>query len=95
MTGAHGDLLGAWDKESGPETARKLMRSALDDAIGRKSVIVDRKGVPHDIVVKDWEPLRTILPYIARKMPEAQEHSGPDGEPIIINLNPFPKTDGL
>lgn len=73
LTGAHGDLLAAWDKEAGPKTARDLMRSALEDAKGRKSDIVDRKGNHYEITIKDWDPIKAILPYIARRMPDVLE----------------------
>ena len=75
LTGAHGDLIAAWDKVSGPETAKKLMKSALDEAIvGREIIRYDNKG--NEIgrqVVKDFEPIGKILPFIARKMPETLE----------------------
>ena len=75
LTGAHGDLIAAWDKVSGPETAKKLMKSALDEAIvGREIIRYDNKG--NEIgrqIVKDFEPIGKILPFIARKMPETLE----------------------
>jgi hypothetical protein len=75
LIGAHGDLIAAWDKVSGPETAKKLMKSALDEAIvGREIIRYDSRG--NEIgrqVVKDFEPIGKILPFIARKMPETLE----------------------
>ena len=75
LTGAHGDLIAAWDKVSGPETAKKLMKSALEEAIvGRVVIRVDKQG--NEIgrqIVKDFEPIGKLLPFIARKMPETLE----------------------
>ena len=72
LVGAHGDLIAAWDKVSGPETAKKLMKSALEEAIvGRVVIRVDKQG--NEIgrqIVKDFEPIGKLLPFIARKMPE-------------------------
>lgn len=56
LTGAHGDLLNAWDKVAGPITAQVIMKAAVEKA---------KAG--------DFEALRTILPYIARKMPDTIE----------------------
>lgn len=32
LTGAHGDLLFAWDKVAGPETAKEIMKAAIEKA---------------------------------------------------------------
>ena len=56
LLGAHGDLLTAWDRVSGPETAYRMMQVAVRESLAG-----------------NWEPIRTILPYIARKMPETVE----------------------
>ena len=71
LTGAHGDLLAAWDKVSGPITAQKLMKAAIETALGLEVKTPDGKIAGK--LPPDWEPLRTILPYIARKMPESLE----------------------
>ena len=56
LSGAHGDLLTAWDCVAGPETAKTIMKAAVEKA---------KSG--------DFEALRTILPYIARRMPDTLE----------------------
>lgn len=61
------DLVEAWHVAAGPQTALKLMRSAIDQALAR-----DSDGKPTG-EKPDWEPLRTILPYVARKLPEGLE----------------------
>lgn len=64
-------MLSAWDKVAGPETAKRLMKSAIEDAEGRKANVIDRTGKAVEIVVKDWEPLKTILPYIAKRLTDS------------------------
>ena len=56
LRGAHGDLILAWDRASGPETALEIMRTAVAQA---------KEG--------NFEGLRTVLPFIARKMPDTIE----------------------
>lgn len=82
MTGAHGDLLAAWDKVSGPETAKQLMKSAISEAVGREEPVLDDKGEPVldkkgkpkvKKLAPNFDPLAKILPYIARRMPETIE----------------------
>ena len=81
MTGAHGDLLAAWDKVSGPITAIKLMKSAVEDAIGVEepifgkdgNPILDENGKPYMRTVKSWDGFKSVVPYIARKMPDEIE----------------------
>ena len=73
ITDAQKDLLAAWDKECGPETARAHMRAAKEEAIGKVVTIGQKDGSTKTMTVRDFEPLRTILPYFARKMPETVE----------------------
>jgi hypothetical protein len=73
LLGAHGDLISAWDKVSGPETAKKLMKAALEEALGREVTTTDKEGNVKRTIVRDFEPLRSILPYIARHMPQTVE----------------------
>ncbi len=82
LTGAHGDLIAAWDKVSGPETARKLMQAAVDEARGREVDVVGPDGAPtgkKKRLPPNFGPLTAILPYIARKMPET----------VDMNVNQF------
>ena len=78
MTGAHGDFLAAWDKVSGLETAKKLIKAAVDKALGYPVIekTFDRNGKIIKEVQRqehDFGPLHGILPYIARKMPDRVE----------------------
>ena len=78
LTGAHGDLIAAWDKEAGPKTACELIRNMLEKARGYPVVTetFNADGKLKERVLKheyNFEPLRSILPYIARKMPETLE----------------------
>ena len=82
LTGAHGDLINAWDHVSGPKTAEKIMKSAIDEAIGREVPVLDARGRPvmekgkpkTKKLTPNFDPLRSLLPYIARKMPETLEN---------------------
>jgi hypothetical protein len=74
LTGAQQDLLHAWDEVSGPVTSKRLMKAAIEDGLGREIPIINKEGdVVGQRIVRDWEALRTILPYIARKMPDTVE----------------------
>lgn len=68
MTGAHADLLAAWNKAAGPETALKLMRIALKDAIEGREVVKETEDGVVRYFVRDCELLKVLMPYIARKM---------------------------
>lgn len=78
MTGAHQDFLNAWDKECGPETACRLMKTAKRLALGHE-VVEETFGIGGQIQKRvrrfeyDFGPLEGIYPYIARKMPERHE----------------------
>ena len=73
LTGAHGDLIQAWDQVAGPQTAREIMKAAVDEARGKEVKTTDEDGNETVKIVRNFEPLRSVLPYIARKMPETLE----------------------
>ncbi|MDD5628883.1 MAG: hypothetical protein PHU21_07455 [Elusimicrobia bacterium] len=74
MTGAHQDLIDAWDKVSGPQTAKKIMKAAIEAAIGDEIIIESADGTKlTKKPVRNFEPLKALLPFIARKMPERTE----------------------
>jgi len=87
MTGAHEDLLAAWDKVAGPETAKKLMRAALEEAIGKGVTVKDKFGHERRMTVRDFDPLRALLPYIARKMPAGIEVGRMKYEDLLDGIN--------
>ena len=73
MTGAHRDLLDAWDKVSGPEKAKKLIKDALERASGYP-VVEETLGPDGGILKRvlkqeyNFAPIASILPYIARRL---------------------------
>lgn len=81
LTGAHGDLIAAWDVVAGPGTAKVLMRAAILEAEGvevpiltkKGEPVLDKDGKPLTYTRRDFDPLAKILPYIARKMPDTVE----------------------
>lgn len=92
LTGAHGDLLDAWDKVSGPKRAVELLKSALEQAIeGREIIKMDKDG--NELwrsVIKDFDPIGKVLPYIACRMPETLRTPDLVGQRIVLIL-PAPR----
>lgn len=75
LTGAHGNLLTAWDKVGGLERAVMLLKRAFEEAEGHDVRIekLNADGDVVEVIVKreyNFGPILGILPYIARKMPE-------------------------
>lgn len=103
IKGAHQDFLDAWKKCAGPQTALRLMKDAIQKFSGYTTVektyefVPDKKGRRRRTLVKEKVrteynagPLEAILPYIAKRQPQQLEVGGEDGEPIKVELVPFP-----
>ena len=79
-TDAQKDLLNAWDRASGPETALKIMKAAIDLAVNGQEVVKrdDDGNEVSRYFIKDFKPLVGILPYIATKKTQKIESDGLD-----------------
>lgn len=104
IAGAEQDLRAAWEKCAGPKTAEKLVKDAVAKALGyevREKTYAMKGG--KKVLVKEkvrrefhYEPLGVILPYIAKKMPQAIEADGVK-LPVLFTLatdNDAPPTEG-
>lgn len=97
MKGAQHDLIEAWAKCAGPKTAERLVKMAIAKAFGYKveektydaDGKLERRKVWHEFSV---EPLKALLPYIAKKLPILIEATGKDGAPLNPEA-PVPKLD--
>jgi len=87
-TNVQQDLLESWEAVGGPETAKKLLKAAIEEGLGKAVTLIDKLGKAHTNIVRDWEPLRTVLPYIARKVTETSscEVTDSEGKKIKVTL---------
>lgn len=84
LIGAEQDLRAAWEKCAGPKTAEKLVKDAVKKAFGYEvtektyGVVGNKRVLVKEKVKREfhYEPLGVILPYIAKKMPQAVEADG-------------------
>lgn len=107
-TGVREHFVKAWEKQGGPAVAAKLLKAALERALGYQAVektyeyepdLKDaRKRVRVLVREKMWtesntDLLRLCLPYFAQEMPRLSEFTGKDGAPLVPAAPTLPKID--